>query len=100
MKVSFWKALSIVGLVADELTKAGADNRITIEEALGMVARLAPAVGIKFDDTGSEFVLAVIERLLNAASDGKITIREAVVFIEDVCGLLGIDFDKEGIILG
>lgn len=97
MKVSMWKVLGIIGLLADELTKAGVDNRITVDEALLMVARIAPTVGLQFDETGSSFVMDLLTKLMNAASDKKITITEAIQIIQSVCNTFGIDFDKEGI---
>ncbi len=97
MKISWFKALSILGLVADELTKAGQDGIITFEEALTIVARVAPAVGLKFDTSGSKLVTELVTKILDAAEDGVITISEIVTIAEHLCDALGIDLDKTGL---
>ena len=97
MRVSMWKALGILGLVADQLTKAGADNRITVDEALVIVSNIAPAVGIQCDSTGSEFVMELLKRIVNAIEDKKISINEIINIATWLCETLGVDLDMEGI---
>lgn len=96
-KVSFWKALGMIGLVADELTKAGADNKITVDEALVIAKNLAVASGVAFDDAGSKLVVLLVTDFINAAADGKVTIKEMIDMTEKVCIAAGIEFDKTGI---
>jgi hypothetical protein len=98
MKVSWWKALGIIGLVADELTKAGRDDdKISVDESLAIMARIAPAVGLQFDNAGEAFTVDLLSGILDAANDGKITIRELVSFAERICMKYGIEFDKQGV---
>ena len=97
MKVNWFKALAMAGLVADALTQAaGEDGVITFEEALTIVARMAPAAGIKFDTTGSKFVVELVTRVLDSASDGKVSINEVVEIARYVCAALKIDLDETG----
>ena len=96
MKISFWKAMGLVSLVADELTKAGADNKISFEESLAIAKNLGTAVGLAFDDEGAGLVVSMVTDFINAAADGKITIAEMILITESLCSKLGIDFDKTG----
>jgi hypothetical protein len=96
MKISWWKAIGMAGLLADELTKAGADNKITFDEALTITKDLAVAAGLQFDDAGASMVVTTVTDLINAAADGKITIAEIVAIAEKLCTELGIEFDKTG----
>ena len=94
MKISLWKAMGLVSLVADELTKAGADNKISFEESLAIAKNIgAAAAGLAFDDEGAGLVISMVTDFINAAADGKTTIAE---MIESLCSKLGIDFDKTG----
>ena len=97
MRVSFWKALGMVSLVADELTKAGADGRVTFDEALVLAKNIGTAAGLQFDDAGAQAVVDLTTAVINAASDGVITIREMVDLTEALCTRLGIDFDRQGV---
>lgn len=99
MKVSWFKWFMLIGMIGGEFDKAtsGGDKRITVEEALAIVAGVAKAAGYEFDDKGSQLVIDLLTKLCEAAADGKITIREAIAFTEEICNRLGIDFDKEGI---
>jgi hypothetical protein len=96
MKISFWKALGMVGLLADELTKAGVDGKVSFDEGLVIAKNLASTAGLTFDDKGTTLVLTTVTDLMNAAADGKITIVEMVVITEKLCAELGIEFDKTG----
>lgn len=96
MKVSWFKVLAMAGTLADELTKAFADNRVDTLEALIMAKNIAKASGVLVDVEGMDFTEEIIEDLFNAGADGKITIREILAFAEKVCKKLGVEFDKEG----
>ena len=95
-KVSWFRALGMAGLLADELTKASVDGRITVDEALGIATKLASVAGLDVDTAGVNLTTAILTDITNAAMDGKITITEIVAFTEKLCLALGIDFDKEG----
>lgn len=100
MKISWFKGLAMAGLVADALTEAAKDdNRITIEEALIIVARMAPAAGITFDTTGAKFVTELITKIMDSANDGKISLNEGIEIMRYVCGALGIDLDETGVVV-
>jgi hypothetical protein len=48
MKVSFFRVLGLVGLLAEELSLAAVDGKITVDEALRIVKRICDALGIEF----------------------------------------------------
>lgn len=52
MKVTFFKILGLVGLLAEELTKAAVDNKITAKEAINIIQMICTALGINFDTEG------------------------------------------------
>ncbi len=56
MKISFWKILSLAGLLAEELSEAAADNKITVAEALHVVEKICKSIGIDFDKDGFDVV--------------------------------------------
>ena len=96
MKISWWKAVGMVGLLADELTKAGADGKVTFDESLVIAKNLTTTAGLTFDDEGAALVVTTVTEIINAAADGKITIAEIVDIAENLCNKLGIEFDKTG----
>ena len=56
MKISFWKALSLIGLLAEELTEASKDNKITVAEGLHIIEEVCKKLGIDFDKAGFDLV--------------------------------------------
>jgi|GEM_PF-3184263 len=52
MKVTFWSALALVGALAQDLSEASADNKITVTEALDIVKDICEKLGIEFDEVG------------------------------------------------
>lgn len=96
MKISWWKAVGMAGLLADELTKAGADGKVSFDEALVIAKDLSVQAGLSFDDKGAAMVVDAVTDIINAAADGKITIAEIVAIAEKLCAELGIEFDKTG----
>ena len=52
MKITWFKALGLIGLLASELTKVAEDGKITITEALTVVSKICLELGINFDTTG------------------------------------------------
>lgn len=62
MKISFWKALSLVGLLAEELGKAVADNKITIAEALYIVEVICQKLRIDFDKARFDLVKSKFDK--------------------------------------
>jgi len=56
MKISFFKAISLVGLLAEELTEIAADGKITIKEAIGLVEKICEKLGIDFDKEGIDII--------------------------------------------
>jgi len=62
MKISFWKALSLVGLLAEELTEAAADNKITVAEALHIVEALCERLGVDFDKAGFDLAKSEFDK--------------------------------------
>ena len=51
-KVGFFAVLGLVGLLADELTKAAEDGKITVSEGLKILKAICERLGIDFDTTG------------------------------------------------
>ena len=95
--ISWWKALSLVGALADGLTKAAeGDGRITVDEALMIVGTLAKQAGLQFDDAGSSFILDIIAEIFTAAEDKVLTVAELIRIGEKVCLGMGIILDKTG----
>ena len=56
MKISFFKAISLVGLLAEELSEMSADGKITIKEAIGLVEKICEKLGIDFDKEGIDII--------------------------------------------
>jgi len=48
MKIGFFKVLGLVGMLAEELTAAAVDGKVTVKEALRIVERICDALGIEF----------------------------------------------------
>jgi hypothetical protein len=48
MKVSFFKVLGLVGMLAEELSAAAVDGKVTVDEALRIVGKICEALGIEF----------------------------------------------------
>jgi hypothetical protein len=48
MKIGFFKVLGLVGMLAEELTAAAVDGKITVDEALRIVGKICEALGIEF----------------------------------------------------
>lgn len=55
MKVSFFKVLGLVGVLAEELSKAAMDGKITVKEALSIVEAICEQLGIELDKEGFSF---------------------------------------------
>ena len=62
MKISFWKALSLIGLLAEELSNAAADNKITVAEALHIVEVICEKLGVDFDKAGFDLVKSKFDK--------------------------------------
>lgn len=88
MKVSFFKALGMVGMLAEELTEALADNKISIPEAIKMVARISGVLGVELH--GKDLLFKGIEDLTIATKDGVITTNELVNLLKPICEALNI----------
>ena len=56
MEISFWKILSLAGLLAEELSEAAADNKITVAEGLHIIEEVCKKLGIDFDKAGFDLV--------------------------------------------
>ena len=97
MQISWWKALALVGTLAEELTNASKDGKITVDEALVMVGTLAKQIGLLFDTGGSSFILDLIAEIFAAADDKVLTLQELTAIGEKVCQGMGIILDKAGI---
>ena len=52
MHIGFFKVLGLVGLLAQELTLAATDGKITAREALRIMEKVCDALGIDLDTTG------------------------------------------------
>ena len=52
MNVSWFKVFGLIGILAEELSKAASDGKITINEAIVIVARICTSLGIDFDTKG------------------------------------------------
>lgn len=96
-KVSFFKALTLIGTLCEQLTEKSADGEITFEEGIAIASVLAQAAGIKFDSKGSQFTMDVITAICEAAKDNKITVAELIALGERICAGLGIELDTVGV---
>lgn len=47
--LSFYKIIQIIGIIADWTKKALDDNKITLQEAVGLAERIAPVLGVDLD---------------------------------------------------
>lgn len=99
-KISWFKALTLVGTLADSLTRASSDGTISVEDALDMAARISSAAGITIDEAGIWLTGEILGRLAGMAHDGVITISEIIEFARWLCGELGIRFDEQGVQVG
>ena len=52
MKVGFFKILGLMGLLAEELSNAAIDGKITIKEAITIISKICEALGLDFDTEG------------------------------------------------
>ena len=52
MRISAWRIISLISLLADELTEAAADGKITVSEGLHIIEVLCRNLGIDFDEEG------------------------------------------------
>ena len=62
MKISFWKILSLAGLLAEELSEAAADNKITVAEALHIVEVICERLGVDFDKAGFDLAKSEFDK--------------------------------------
>ncbi len=99
-KISWFKALTLVGTLADSLTRAADDGTISVDDALDIATRLASAAGITTDSAGIGLTTDIIGSLAGMAHDGIITITEIIEFAQWLCGELGIRFDEQGVQVG
>lgn len=49
MKISFWKVLTIFSIVSNWAAQALADKKVTLAEALDLIAQLAVALGVPLE---------------------------------------------------
>jgi len=54
MHIGFFKVIGLIGLLANELTTAAMDGKITAREALSIMEKICAALGIDLDKTGIE----------------------------------------------
>ena len=54
-KVSFFSVLGLIGMLAEELTKAASDGKITASEGLKIMEKVCDQLGIKLEvDVGEK----------------------------------------------
>ncbi|SDO03920.1 hypothetical protein SAMN04488516_11726 [Desulfonauticus submarinus] len=49
MKIGFFSVLGLIGVLAEELTKAASDGKITASEGLHIVEKVCEQLGIKLE---------------------------------------------------
>jgi len=49
MKIGFFKIFGMIGMLAEELTKAAEDGKITADEALRIVEKICEEIGISLE---------------------------------------------------
>jgi len=54
MTIGFFKVIGLIGLLANELTAAAVDGKITAREAISIMEKICAALGIDLDKTGLE----------------------------------------------
>lgn len=52
MKITFFKGLSIISILAEKITEANKDGIITIQELIDISVTICKEFGLKIDDTG------------------------------------------------
>lgn len=97
VNIPWFKIFTLGATLIGELTAAAQDGKISIEEALGIVAKICSQAGVIFDGTGAAFALKALDLILKAAADRKITVGELITIGEQVCADLGIALDKTGV---
>ena len=56
MKFTFWKAMSLLGFLGEELVKIAENQKVTVDEALRIVEELCKKVDLEYDK--EEFEMA------------------------------------------
>lgn len=54
MKINYFKVIGMIGMLAEELSQIAEDNKITINEALGLIEKICDQLGLDFDQEGFE----------------------------------------------
>ena len=52
--ISFWKMFGLTGMLANELTQAMKDNKVTAKEALKLIENICDYLDIDLDKEGIE----------------------------------------------
>ncbi|MEN6473762.1 MAG: hypothetical protein ABFD81_07105 [Syntrophaceae bacterium] len=99
VNIPWFKIFTLGATLIGELTAAAQDGKISIEEALGIVAKICAQAGVIFDGTGAAFALKALDLILKAAADKKITVAELIAVGEVIAADLGVQLDKTGFTL-
>lgn len=93
-----WLKIVSAGFTAiREITEAAKDGKVTVEEALAIVANVCKSIGAAFDSAGAAFATRALEQLFKSASDRRITVAELIAIGEGICADLGVELDKTGV---
>jgi len=100
-KISFWKALSIIGTVADGVNEAFEDDgKISAKEVISIGDAILEGLDLELDEQNTvylDLVKDILDWLDDSLEDNKITAKEIITLIEDMAETLGYDLDKTGI---
>jgi len=95
MKIGFWKILSLVGAISEELTEAFADDqKIDAVEMLKLGGVVAKKLSLPIDSNTQKIITCIIEvtdEVLRVSEDNVITAAEITLIITKMCKSLGID---------
>lgn len=93
--VGFFKALSVISLLASDLTEANQDAVIDVKEQLKIMGDVLKSLNLKSDIQGIEFTEELITNVFNAVNDKAITETQWNLIGSFVCSKLGVSFKKE-----
>ena len=54
MKISYFKVIGMIGMLAEELSQIAEDGKINIKEALNLIEKICEQMGLDFDNEGIE----------------------------------------------
>lgn len=99
MKVGFFKALTWITTIMDEVNKAYSDDQaISAEEVLNMFINISRRIDLPIDENTKKILNSTVEVLSetkNIVKDKKVTVEELFELSKTICDKLGYELDDE-----